>query len=279
MANSPFTSVGNFFENSTPLIIHYGINIVTAVVIFVIGNLVASALTKHLAKWLERRNVDKAISGFVRNTSYYGLMAFVLIAVLSKVGIDTASIIAVLGAASLAVGLALKGALANFAAGILIIVLRPFKSGDFIEAAGVSGTVQSIQVFSTLLKTGDNRLIVVPNSSILKKPITNVSHFDTRRINFTFAVSYQCDLNLAQQVIKQVVESDERVLAEPAVKIGVSALNDSSIELIARPWVNRQDYWAVYWDLNLAVKQAFDEQGIKIPFKQLDVHLHQAQTK
>ncbi|MDP5253775.1 MULTISPECIES: mechanosensitive ion channel family protein [unclassified Vibrio] len=279
MTESPITQASDFFLNSAPLIVHYGINIIAAVVIFIIGNLLAKLLTKHLAHWLERKNVDKTISGFVRNVTYYGLMAFVLIAVLSKVGIDTASVIAVLGAASLAVGLALKGSLANFASGILIIVLRPFKSGDFIEAAGVSGTVQNIQVFSTLLKTGDNRLIVVPNSSILKKPITNVSHFDTRRINFTFAVSYQCDLNLAQQVIKQVIESDPRVHSDPAVKIGVSALNDSSIEIIARPWVNRQDYWAVYWDMNLAIKQAFDENGIKIPFKQLDVHLHQVQTK
>ncbi|GAA5645247.1 mechanosensitive ion channel domain-containing protein [Vibrio proteolyticus] len=275
MAVESVNQVSDWLVSHSGLLVQYGVNVIAALLILIVGSMLSKTIAATVEKLLGQKGVDKAVTSFVSSIVRYGILAFVLVAVLSRIGIETASIIAVLGAAGLAVGLALKGSLSNFASGVLIVLFRPFKSGDFIEAAGVSGSVQAIQIFSTILKTGDNKMIVVPNSSIMKGPITNVSRYDTRRINFVFAVSYKADLRQVQQVLREVVESDPRVLKEPEVKIGVNALVESSVQLIVRPWVKRSDYWPVFWDLNLAVKEALDSNGIEIPFRKMDVHLHQ----
>jgi len=188
--------------------------------------------------------------------------------------VQTASVVAVIGAAGLAVGLALQGSLSNFAAGVLIVAFRPFKSGDYVEVAGVAGSVDSIQIFQTILKTPDNKMIVLPNSAVIGGAITNYSRYDTRRVDFLIGVSYNADLKKTKQVLREVVESDPRVLKDPAVNVSVHALADSSVNLVVRPWVNSADYWAVYWDLTQAMKEALDDNGIEIPFPQMDVHLN-----
>ncbi|WP_413693850.1 mechanosensitive ion channel family protein [Psychromonas sp. KJ10-2] len=202
----------------------------------------------------------------------YALIAMSIIAGLAHVGVQTASLIALLGAASLAIGLALKGALSNFAAGILLIVLRPFKMGDFIEAAGTSGTVESIQVFNCILKAGDNRYIVVPNRSILKSNIVNVSRKPERRIDLVIRVDYKSDLKQVKALLEEVVLANEKVLSTPKLQIAVSELAASSINLVVRPWVKSSDYWSVRFALIEAIKVALDEANINIPYAQLQVH-------
>ncbi|MGR2769942.1 mechanosensitive ion channel domain-containing protein [Photobacterium ganghwense] len=266
--------VNDWLIGHSGLFIQYGVNIVSAIIILFLGNMVTKVISNNVAKILQKNKIDDAVSAFICSIIRYALFSMVLVAVLSRVGIQTASIIAVISAAGLAVGLALKGSLSNFASGVLIVVFRPFKSGDFIEAGGVAGSVQSIQLFQTVLKTSDNKMVVVPNTSIMRGPITNVSKYDTRRINFVFRVSYKADLQKVKQILKETVESDPRVLKDPEVVIGVTELANSSVNLVVRPWVQRSDYWPVTWDLNMAVKEALEANGIEIPYPQMDVHLN-----
>jgi len=187
-------------------------------------------------------------------------------------------VVAVIGAAGLAIGLALQGSLSNFAAGVLIVGFRPFKSGDYVEVGGVAGSVEAIQIFQTVLKTPDNKMVVVPNSGVIGSPITNYSRHDTRRVDLTIGVSYSSDLKLTKKVIQEALEKDERILKDHDITIGVVALADSSVNFVVRPWCKTADYWDVYFDSNQAIKEALDANGIEIPFPQMDVHLNKVEA-
>lgn len=246
--------------------------LIVAILIVYIGISLARLFAYLLNKTLIKKGVDTTIRDFLCLILRYTLMAISFIAGLAHIGVQTASMIAILGAASLAIGLALKGALSNFAAGILLIVLRPFKQGEFIEAAGTSGTVESIQVFNCILKAGDNRYIVVPNRSILKSNIVNVSRKPERRIDLVIRVSYESDLKQVKALLEEVVLANAKVLATPKLQIAVSELAASSVNLVVRPWVKSSDYWSVRFALTEAIKVAFDEANINIPYSQLQLH-------
>ncbi|KPA53713.1 mechanosensitive ion channel protein [Photobacterium leiognathi subsp. mandapamensis] len=265
---------GNWLSDNQDLLIQYAVNLVSALLILFIGNMIVKAVAGAVAKVLRKKDMDNAVVEFIHGLVRYLLFVIVLIAALSRIGVQTASVVAVIGAAGLAVGLALQGSLSNFAAGVLIVAFRPFKSGDFVEVAGVSGAVESIQIFSTELRTPDNKTVVVPNSSIIGNPITNYSRNATRRIDLVIGVSYKADLQKTKEVLTRVVNADSRVLKDPEPTIGVVALADSSVNFVVRPWVNTPDYWAVYFDLNQAIKEELDKEGIEIPFPQMDVHLN-----
>ena len=223
---------------------------------------------------LARGDTDVTLARFLTNLVSVGLKALLFISLASMVGIETTSFIAVLGAAGLAIGLALQGSLSNFAGGVLILLFRPFKVGDFIEAQGVSGTVKSIQIFNTLLNTPDNKLIVLPNGDLSNGVIQNYSAEPTRRVDFVFGIGYDDDVARAKEVLESLLADDARVLAEPASKVVVSGLGDNAVDITVRAWVNAADYWDVYFDLTEAVKARFDQQAISFPYPQRDVHLY-----
>ncbi|MCR8921189.1 mechanosensitive ion channel [Dasania sp. GY-MA-18] len=266
--------IQKMLDNYLPVIIEYGVKLALAVAIFVIGKMIAKYIATAVKNSMVKSGVDGTISNFTANLINGLLLAFVVIAALGQIGIQTASFVAIIGAAGLAVGLALQGSLANFASGVLIILFRPIKLGDFIEAGGVMGTVKNISIFSTILKTGDNKIITVPNSGIMGGAITNYSTEPTRRIDLIVGISYDADIRLAKQILNEIVAADERVLADPEVTIAVSELADSSVNFVVRPWVNSADYWPTRFDLTEKIKLRFDEEGIGIPYPQMDVHLH-----
>ncbi|KDE38638.1 Small-conductance mechanosensitive channel [Nitrincola lacisaponensis] len=265
--------VGGWITNNQELIISYAVNLTAALLIILVGSMVIRLATNSLNRLLKARKVDPTIANFATSLIKYALLAFVVIAALGRVGVQTASFVAIVGAAGLAIGLALQGSLSNFAAGVLLIGFRPFKAGDFIEAAGTAGVVESVQIFTTVLKTGDNRIIVVPNSNILGGNIINYSKEERRRIDLVIGVSYDADLQKTKQVLQQIIEQDERILTEPGCTIAVNELGASSVDFIVRPWVNTADFWAVRWDLLEKIKQALDANDIGIPYPQMDVHL------
>jgi small conductance mechanosensitive channel len=252
------------------------IRVVTAIAIFYLGRFLAGLLTRGLRKVIQNQEVDKTLETFVCNLVRMGLLAFVVVAAINSLGIQTASFIAVLGAAGLAVGLALQGSLSNFAAGVLIVMFRPYKVGDWIEAAGVSGSVLELQILTTALKSGDNKRVIVPNSQIMGSIITNYSAHDTRRVDLVVGVSYSDDLDKVRETLQSIVAADRRILDDPAVTIAVSELADSSVNFVVRPWVKTVDYWGVLFDLTETIKKRFDAEGISIPFPQRDVHIYQA---
>ncbi|MGA8205895.1 MAG: mechanosensitive ion channel domain-containing protein [Woeseiaceae bacterium] len=258
--------------------VDFGIRVVTAIAIFYIGRLIVSLLTRGLRKLMEKQEVDKTLETFVCNLVRVALLAFVVVAAINSLGVQTASFIAVLGAAGLAVGLALQGSLSNFAAGVLIVMFRPYKVGDWIEAAGVSGSVLEVQILTTAMKTGDNKRVIVPNSQIMGSIITNYSAHDTRRVDLVVGVSYADDLDKVRETLQSIVAADDRILDDPAVTIAVSELADSSVNFVVRPWVRTADYWTVLFDLTETIKKRFDAEGISIPFPQRDVHIYQAAT-
>ncbi|KKD60469.1 mechanosensitive ion channel protein [Grimontia sp. AD028] len=264
----------NWFNGNQDLLLQYGVNIISALLILIIGNWIVKAIANGVAKVMRKKELDDAVVDFVHTFVRYLLFVIVLIAALGRLGVQTASVVAVIGAAGLAVGLALQGSLSNFAAGVLIVAFRPFKSGDYVEVAGVAGSVDSIQIFSTVLKTPDNKMVVVPNGAIISSPITNYSKHDTRRIDYVVGVSYSADLQKTKQVLADVLAKETRLLTTPEPTIGVVELADSSVNLVVRPWVRTADYWAVYFDLLQAMKEALDAEGIEIPFPQMDVHLN-----
>jgi small conductance mechanosensitive channel len=227
-----------------------------------------------MLKAMQKGDMDITLRRFVANLARMLLMLFVIIAAIHQLGIQTASLIALLGAAGLAVGLALQGSLSNFAAGVLIVLFRPYKVGDWIEGGGVSGAVEEVQILTTVLKTGDNKRVIIPNSQIMGTTITNYSANETRRVDLVVGVSYSDDLDKVRKELEGLVAADERILKDPAVTIAVSELADSSVNFVLRPWVNTADYWGVYFDLTEAIKKRFDEVGISIPFPQRDVHIH-----
>jgi small conductance mechanosensitive channel len=253
----------------------YGLKVIGALVILVLGRLAISIINGIVGRVLRRANIDETLSKFIRSLTKIALMTFVVVAALNTLGVATASVIAIIGAAGLAVGFALQGSLANFASGVMLIIFRPFKSGDYIDAGGTSGLVQEISIFNTILKTPDNIKIVIPNGSVTGGNITNYSAEETRRVDLVFGVSYGDDLKKARQILERLVGSDERILKDPAPVIAVSELADSSVNFVVRPWVKTKDYWSVYWDLTEKVKLTFDAEGISIPFPQRDIHMHQ----
>lgn len=257
-------------------LIPWGIKLLTAALVFVIGRWLAKLLMKLLQRVLDRAKVDPMLGKFLVSIGYGVLLVVVAIAALDRLGVNTTSLLAVLGAAGLAVGLALKDSLSNFAAGVMLILFRPFKIGDFIEAAGTSGVVEHIQVFSTVLRTGDNREIIVPNGAIFRGTIVNVTARATRRIDLVMGIGYEDDIAKARDLISQVLAEDERILKDPAPAINIADLAESSVNINVRPWVNSGDYWAVRSDLLEKIKAAFDSNGISIPFPQRDVHLYNA---
>ncbi|GIX31843.1 MAG: mechanosensitive ion channel protein [Porticoccaceae bacterium] len=244
--------------------------------VFFVGRRLARLAADLVQRAMARRQVDPALEHFAASLLYYGLLVFVGVAALAQVGIQTASLVAVIGAAGLAIGLALQGALANFAAGFLLLVFRPFRIGDYVEVAGTAGTVRKIQVFTTELATPDNRRIIIPNGAITAQTIANYSANDTRRLDLSFGIGYRDDLDRAKAILAELLAADPRILAEPAPLVAVAALGDSSVELAVRPWVKTEDYWAVRFDLTEAVKKRFDAEGITIPYPQREVHLHRA---
>ncbi len=268
--------VGNSLEwvtNNQGLLIEYGMNIISAVLTLLIGLFAARLISGGFHKVLTKRNLDSTIVDFVSHMTRYVIVAFVVIAALSRIGVQTTSFIALIGAAGLAVGLALQGSLSNFASGVLIIVLRPFKAGEYIEAAGIAGNVESVQIFATTLTTVDNKFVVVPNSAILGGNIINYSRKPTRRIDLMIGVSYSADLAKTKAVLEKVVKENSRVLSDPAPQIAVAELGDSSVNLVVRPWVKSELYWEVRFELMEAIKNALDAEGIEIPFPQMDVHM------
>lgn len=257
------------------LLFMYGFKLIGAVVIFVIGKWVAGWLTNLVKRMMGKAEVNETLIKFTGNLLYIGLLAFVIIAALNNLGVQTASFIAVLGAAGLAVGLALQGSLSNFAAGVMLIIFRPFKVGDYVEAGGTSGSVHEIQIFNTILKTPDRKTVILPNSTITSGKIVNYSTEPVRRVDMVFGIGYDDDLKKAKQILVEMLENDTRVLKDPAPVVVVSELGDSSVNFAVRPHVNAADYWPLFFDFHEQVKLKFDEEGISIPFPQRDVHLYE----
>jgi len=267
--------VSQLLEIGTELVVQYGLMLLAAIAVFIIGKMAANWVKKLVARVMEKSGLDPIIIGFTSSIAYIAMMAFVIVAALGQLGIQTTSFIAILGAAGLAIGLALQGSLANFAAGFLMIIFRPFKVGDYIEGGGVSGTVQAIHIFTTTLTTPDNKTIIVPNANIGNDNITNYSTQATRRVDLTVGVAYDADLKEVRNILEDIVSKDSRVLSDPAHQIAVAELADNSVNFIFRLWVNSADYWDVFFDTNETVKNRFDEAGIGIPFPQRDVHLYE----
>jgi len=254
-----------------------GLHLLYAIAILIIGRWIAMAIRGILRKMLTSRKIDLTIVSFVCSMVYIALMTFVVLAALSKLGVQTTSFVAVIGAAGLAIGLALQGSLANFAAGFLMVIFRPFKVGDFIEGAGTAGIVEEIQVFTTQLRTPDNKTIIIPNAKLTGDNITNYSAKETRRVEFVPGVSYGADVRKVKEVLQGIVNSDGRILKDPAPQIALGELADSSVNFVVRVWVKTSDYWDVFFDTMEKIKVRFDEEGIEIPFPQRDVHMYSHQ--
>ncbi len=253
-------------------VLPWGINIGLALIIFIIGRMVVGAVIGVVRKLMGRAGVDVMLVGFVCSILRWVLLLFVIVAALDQLGVNTTSLVAILGAAGLAIGLSLQSSLSNFAAGVMLIVFRPFQKGDFVDIAGTTGSVEAIGIFTTTLVTPDNKVTIVPNGGIYASTITNFSARETRRVDMTFGVSYEDDIREVKKVLQEIIAADDRVLAEPAPVIEVGSLGDSSVNFLVRPWVKSSDYWQVLWDTHAAVKLRFDEAGISIPYPQMDVH-------
>jgi small conductance mechanosensitive channel len=260
-------------------VIPWGINIVMAVLIYIVGKIVVSILLNVFGKVMARSKYDEMLIDFVKAILSAVLMLFVIVASLDQLGVDTTSLVAILGAAGLAIGLSLQGSLQNFAAGVMLLVFRPFKAGDFVEAGGAMGVIKSISIFTTVMTTGDNKEVIVPNGQIYSGNITNYSAKETRRVDMVVGIGYDADLKHAKEVLNELVAADDRILADPEPLVAVSELADSSVNFVVRPWVKSADYWAVKFAFTEAVKLRFDEEGISIPFPQMDVHVHKEEIE
>ena len=252
--------------------IPWGINIAMALIIFVIGRMVVGIIISMFGKLMSKSKYDDMLVDFLKSILNAVLMLFVIVASLDELGVDTTSLVAILGAAGLAIGLSLQDSLKNFAAGVMLLVFKPFRAGDYVEAAGVAGTVKKIGIFTSSMNTPDNKEIIVPNGKIYGDNIINYSAMTNRRVDMTFGIGYGDDLLKAKNVLEQMVKEDERILAEPAPVVAVSSLGDSSVNFTVRPWVKKEDYFAVLWAFTENVKLRFDKEGISIPFPQMDVH-------
>ncbi len=264
-------------DQAKVFITNYAVNILGALLIFLIGKWIAQRLVALLSKVMTRQEIDVTLTRFLEKLTYYSLMVVVLMAAADRLGINTSSFLAIVGAAGLAVGLALKDSLSNFASGVMLVFFRPFKIGDAVTAGGVTGKVEAISIFNTTFLTFDNQRMIVPNGQITNATIININANDTRRLDLVFGIGYEDNILTAKAIFKNIVESDPRVLEDPAPQIVVSELADSSVNFNVRPWVKTEDYWDLKWDLIEKIKLALDDAGISIPFPQSDVHLHQAE--
>lgn len=267
-----FFADGSWVDAIIPFLSNVGI----AIAIYVIGFWLVKRVVSLVDKAMSLRKFDAALQGFLLAIISTVLKFVVLLAALDTLGLNTTSLLAVLGAAGLAVGLALKDSLSNFASGVMLIVFKPFTLGNYVEAGGTAGVVEKITVFNTVLRSPDNKEIIVPNSQIYSGTIVNVSAKPTRRIDMVFGIGYDDDMKKARQLMLDVINADERVLKDPAVVIGVDELADSSVNFVVRPWVKAADYWDVKWDITEKIKESFDANGVSIPYPQQDVHMHQA---
>ena len=270
--------VNQIWLQAQDLVAAWGLKVIAAIAIFVIGRWIAKAVRNGIRRMMKKADADPIIIGFVGSMTYIALLAFVVIAALGQLGIQTTSFIAILGAAGLAVGLALQGSLANFAAGFLRIIFRPFKVGDFIEGAGVAGIVEAIHIFTTTLKTGDNKLIIIPNAKLSGDNITNYSAQETRRVDMTVGVAYDADLSVVRDVLNDIINKEDRVLKDPAPLVAVAELADNSVNFVVRVWTKTDDYWGVKFDTTETIKNRFDAEGIGIPFPQRDIHIVSGQV-
>lgn len=253
----------------------YALKVVVALAIFLIGKKLARFAVNLLVKMMEKAKVDETLIKFLDNVFYAIAMVAIILAALGQLGIETTSFIAILGAAGLAVGLAFKDSLSNVGSGIMIILFRPFKVGDFVQTAGESGVIEEISVFHTIMKTGDNKIVIIPNSKITSDNITNFTGEDTRRCDFVFGVSYSDDIRLVKETLREIIDQDPRVIKEPEPLVAVSELANSSVNFTVRAWVKTEDFWGFRFDTIEKVKLTFDEKGISIPFPQMDVHYKQ----
>jgi small conductance mechanosensitive channel len=263
-------------DSAWKMVLDNYMNVVAAIVILLVGRMLAGWARKLTRRGLERGNVDATLVPFVAKLIYYVVMAVVVIAALNRVGVATTSVVAIFGAAGLAIGLAMQGTLANFASGVMLLIFRPFEVGDFIDGGGTLGAVVEIGIFATTLKSPDNIKITVPNSQVYGATISNFNGYDTRRVDMVMGISYDDDIQTALDTIRRIVTSDERVHADPEPQIAVSNLGDSSVDIIVRPWCNASDYWPLRFDLNRRLKEGLEEAGCSIPYPQRDVHMYQA---
>lgn len=262
----------------TPLILTYGTKLIGAVLVLILGTWIIKALVRAFSRIMDKRDIDASLKPFLKNIVSVILRVLLVISVLGMLGIEMTSFIAIIGAAGLAIGMALSGTLQNFAGGVMILLFKPFKVGDYIEAQGFSGTVNQIQIFNTILKTPDNKTIIIPNGGLSTSAMTNYSTEATRRVDWTIGIGYGDDAAKAEAVIRKLLAEDERILQEPDVFVAVSALADSSVNFVVRAWVKAEDYWGVYFDMNRKVYEVFDKEGLNIPFPQMDVHIHQSNS-
>ncbi len=259
------------------IVIPWGIKIALAIAIFIVGRMAVAVVVRVTGKFMRAREMDEILVKFLLSILRWVLLLFVIIAALSQLGVDTTSLVALLGAAGLAIGLSLQSSLANFAAGVMLIVFRPFTKGDFVEVAGVSGSVDAIGIFTSTLTTPDNKEVIVPNGAVYSNSITNYSARPTRRVDMVFGIGYDDDLKQAKALLEEIIAADDRILAEPAPVVALGELGDSSVNFLVRPWVNAADYWAVLWHTTESVKLKFDEAGISIPYPQMDVHFDKSE--
>ncbi len=262
-----------YFEKAVELVMSYGPKLVLAIVVLVVGLWLIRILTRFIGRVMDKYEYDPSLQKFLVRLVSIGLKVMLFISVISMLGVQTTSFVALIGAAGLAVGFALQGSLANFAGGVMILMFKPYKIGDVIETQGFTGKVEEIRIFNTIMKTFDNKIIIVPNGAVSSGSITNYTAEPTRRVDLTFGIGYDDDIRKAKSILRKIVEEDERVLEEPAPMIVVSEHGDSSVNLFVRPWCKTEDYWSIYFDMHEKVKLAFDQAGINIPYPQHDVHL------
>ena len=257
--------------------VEYGMNIISALLVFVIGKWAARRIADVIKLAMTKANVDETLRGFLTNIIYMALMVVVVLAALNNLGVETTSFVAILASVGLAVGLALQGTLGNIGSGVMLIIFRPFKVGDFVSAGGEMGTISDISLFATTMNTPDNKVIIIPNAAVAGGNITNFSAKDTRRVDFVFGIGYDDDLRVAKATLEEIINADDRVLRDPEPFIAVSELADSSVNFVVRAWVNAGDYWGVHFDTIEKVKLTFDEKGISIPYPQMDIHNHKTE--
>jgi len=261
-----------WLEKLSQIGIAYGPKVIAALAILIIGRIAAGMVRRGIRKVMNSRDLDPGLTGFVASLVYMAIMAFVVIAALAKFGVQTASFIAILGAAGFAVGFALQGSLSNFASGVMILFFRPFKVGDFIDAGGVKGMVKDIAIFTTTVSTPDNVKVIVPNNKIYGDTISNYNGYDTRRVDMVVGIGYDSSIADATRILEELLAQDDRVLTDPAPVVAVTELADSSVNFIVRPWAKATDYWGLHNDMQRKIKEAFDANGIEIPFPQQVIH-------
>ncbi len=262
-------------ENMGGPIASFIVNVAIAAAIFIVGRWIAKKIVGAARKIMEKREVDPILINFGASAIHIGLVVFIVVAALGQLGIQTTSFVAIIGAAGLAIALAFQGSLSNLASGVLLVTFRPFKIGDFVEAAGTAGVVEKIEIFTTQIRTGDNKTIIIPNGAVAGGTITNYSTKPTRRLDLVIGVGYDDDLDKVRSVLEDILNADERVLKDPEFTICVVELADNSVNFVVRPWVDSANYWPLHFDLHETIKKRFDKEGINIPYPQRDVHLHQ----